>query len=200
MFLRASILRAVAGLSATALTSAALVFGGATAAVAASSLSCPEAASTRLFTANDGQYKVWLYQPTANEAHICFAATFFASVAGDIIVRGALNGPVVPTVTPLFNGCDEFLHIQDPVDFTFLLEADAGNPGRVCVGVGSTAVGVSFTYPGVPSADPEIEVWLDPQTTVGSLYCTWALNGSSEYCFANENPYQVIDTGRLDLD
>ena len=178
--------RVLTGASATAVLAGALVAGSATPAAAAASSFCPQAGSTRLFTANNGQYKVWLYRTTtyygSDEYHLCYASS--PQVAGDIVVGTGLRGSLVPTVTYSLTdpNCPDFFTVQDPIQL--VTELSAGNaPYNFCFGVGDNkAVRVQFGLPTV-SAWPTLELWVDRWTTVGQTYCNAVNDWQCQYYY-----------------
>lgn len=177
--MRTSLRRALAGVSALTLMSAALVLGGTGTASAEDSNFCPHLGSTRLLTANDGAYKVWLYQPSG-ETHLCFGVD--GHVRGDLLLRTGLTGSLIPTVVPDVDDdeCGVYFHLQDPVDVEINLGVDTSPPTyEVCFGGGGTAVGLSYT-PASGSLSPSPELWLD-NSLVARAYCT-RIYGSSAAC------------------
>lgn len=175
----ASLRRVLAGASALTLVSAALVLGGASTASAEDSNFCPELGSTRLLTANDGQYKVWLYQANG-ETHLCFGVTSYAR--GDLLFRTGLSGSLIPTVVPDVSAddCDVYFHLQDPADVVINLDTDTSSPSYyLCFGAEGSAVGVAITSAN-GSVNPSPELWLD-YSTVARYYCTYVLGGGCFY-------------------
>lgn len=166
--------RTLAGASATAVLAGALVVGTAAPASAVSSTFCPHASSTRVFTANNGQYKVWLYRTTtyygSDEYHLCYASS--PVVGGDIVVGTGLSGSVVPTVNYSLSDptCPDFFTVQDPVQL--VTEMSLGSaPWNFCFGVGNnSAIRVQFGLPTV-SAWPYLQLWVDRYSNVGQTYC-----------------------------
>jgi hypothetical protein len=166
-----SLRRALAAVAATAVTTATLLAAAAPAR-AWYSWYCPEASSTRLLTADNGEYKLWLYQPDAAEVHLCYAAGDV--VAGEVVFRTGLSGSLLPTVTPVLSdpSCPELFSVQDPVQLVLQLAAQLSNPYSVCVGIGDgTAVRVTVGTPTV-AFSPTVELWLDRYTTAGTTFCT----------------------------
>ncbi len=171
--------RALAGASATVLLTGALVAGGTAPAAAETSSFCPHAGSTRLFTANGGQYKVWLYQ-TANpyngslEYHLCYAAS--PDVAGDLVIRTGVTGSLVPYVdyNTSDQNCPDFFTVQDPIQFVSQLGTSYWPYYSFCFGAGegtdTSAVRVTFGLPTIWAA-PSVELWVDRYTTVATAYC-----------------------------
>lgn len=167
--------RVLATLAATALAPALLV-AGAIPASAASSY-CPQAASTRLLTVTDAngypQFKLWIYQPTPQEVHVCFVVgTFYA--AGELSFRTGLTGSLVPTVTPVVDDatCPVWWHVEDPVDVVTRLTLVLGTSSDVCFGAGSNAVRLTVTGAS-GTANPATELWLDRHTVLGDAWCTY---------------------------
>ena len=176
--MRTSLRRALAAATATVAASAALLVG-ATPASALDSTVCPQATSTRLLTANDGEYKVWLYQPADGTVYVCFVAgpTYGGGV---LMFRTGLTGSLIPSVIPDpdASDCDSYLHLQDPVD----VEIEFGwtawlPPFYLCFGVEGTAVGLTVTAAN-GSVNPSVELWLDAAsglcTLVTNYYCSTA--------------------------
>lgn len=171
--------RALTGASATALLAGTLVVGNATPALAAPSDACPMSGSTRLLTESDGRYKVWLYQPSAGEVHVCFGATSY--VRGDVVFTTGLTGTLIPTVTPTTSdpNCVDYLHLQDPVELVVQLRTSTGsNPRYVCFMVGDgNAIRITVTAP-TGSVNPNVDLLLDYSTTVGRTYCQYVAPNS----------------------
>jgi hypothetical protein len=164
--------RALAGASATALLTGALVAGSAAPASAESSSFCPQAASTRLLTANNGDYKVWLYRNVTaygDEYHLCYGATTLGR--GDIVLRAGVTGSIVPTVTYTLSdpNCPDFFTIQDPVQV--VTEFNWGTLTSICFGADDgSAVRVTIGLPN-PSVRPRAELWVERYSALGSEYC-----------------------------
>lgn len=178
--MRTSFRRAVAAATVTVVVSSALVLGAATPAAALDSTACPHASSTRLLTVDDGAIKLWLHQPDGGTAYVCFG--FGTTARGVLVFEAGLGGSLVPTVTPDVDAsdCATFLHVQDPADVEVQLELHPFlRPFRTyfCFGVNGTAVGVLVTGAN-GSVDPNVELWLDPFTTLCATYsgstCTTA--------------------------
>lgn len=182
--------RALTGATATVVIAAGLLVG-ATPASAIDSDYCPAADSTRLLTANGGEYKLWVWQ-TANsqgwtETQICFAAGDV--IAGDLIIRHPVQG--VPTVTPTLDDqdCVHLLDIQDPVQLLIQLGyALSGNPVYVCVGAGDQAYRIELIMPD-PFLTPAVVLYLDRHTLVGDAFCA----------NAPANPYCTLDYIRIPI-
>lgn len=167
---------------------------GAAPASAEDSTFCPQSSSTRLLTANDGDYKIWLYQP-GQEVHVCWAAD--GAVGGAFVFRTGLGGTLVPVVTadPNDTTCPAFIHVQEPVDLMTRLGLATSSPYSVCIGVGGgNAVRVTVTTP-TGTANPQAEIWLDGGTSVAYEYCDKVAPDRTS-CFedhwSGQNPIRVI--------
>ena len=170
--MRRSLRRALAAATGTVVASSALVLGAATPASALDSTACPHSSSTRLLTADDGDVKLWLYQPAGDTAYVCFGSG--TTARGVLVFEAGLGGSLVPTVTPDpdASDCATFLHLQDPADVNVQFEVHPFlRPFRTsfCFGVNGTAVGVSVVG-GNGAVDPNVELWLDPFTTLCATY------------------------------
>jgi len=167
-----TVLRAVSGLAATVVTAAALVATSATPTAAMTSEFCPYATSTRLLTANDGDYKLWLYQPGTHDLYVCFGALDVLS--GTFELHTGVTGTLVPTVTPTVPGasCPDLLHVQDPVDVVLQFRAAlTGSPVSICFGLGDgSAVRIDVAMP-TGTVNPREILWLDHGTTPADAYC-----------------------------
>ena len=183
--------RGVAALLTTALCAAAGLVAGAAPASADDSTYCPESGSTRLLTANDGAYKVWVYNDYNGWTHICFA-TFGRYFAGDLVVRSGLSGSPVPTVTPVLDpSCPRLFELQDPAHF--LLQAWwnlNSSPYTICLGAEETAIRVTVATP-TATVNPGVQLWLDPQaeSQVTRLYCD---NVASDHCDSYDYYYNSV--------
>ena len=185
--MRTSLRRALAGVAATTLACSALFLAGATPASAEDSSVCPQASSTRLLTANDGQYKVWLYQATNGTSYVCFASTDI--VDGVFVVETGLSGTLVPTLSPDVSAdCNSYFNLQDPVDAMLQWQWTSFTPPMYfCLGVNGTAVGFTLTGPS-GSANPDVDLWLDSGSTAAWLYCQ-----SIDTCdYWYEGPFHVV--------
>lgn len=170
--MRTSLRRALAAATVTVVASSALVLGAATPASALDSTACPHASSTRLLTANDGEIKLWLYQPADGTAYVCFG--FGTTASGVLVVEPGLRGDPAPNVIPDpdASDCATYLDVADPVDVDVQFEWSAFlRPflAHLCFGVNGTAVGVSVVG-GYGTVDPNVELWLDPFTTLCAAY------------------------------
>ena len=168
-FLSALFQRRVTAFAAAVVASVA--FAG-TPARAATSDTCPEASSLRLVTVSTPSgyvtQKLWVYQPSESEVHICFAAGS-TYVRGDLILRAAPDTGFV--VTPDFDPTACPLYDLVPVDgFRLWFDLNA-SPYTFCIGVGDVAVGVTVVGP-AGSAGPAAELWFDKGTVAGGLWCS----------------------------
>lgn len=137
-----------------------------------SSATCNHATSTRLLTAQEGEYKLWVEKVTplyygADEYHICWKLSDVT--AGDLVLRSAFRGDPTPTFSYVVNDatCPDFFTLQDPIQLVTELRA---NPTDFCVGVDNNrAIRIRL---GVPSVHiPWVELWLDKDTAAGEAFC-----------------------------
>ena len=177
--------RALTGVIATVVLAAGPLAGATPASAAPGSGVCPHAESTRLFTANDGEYKLWVWQ-TENalgwdETHLCFSYNVF--VAGDLVVRHPVQGSVMPVLQPDLDDetCPVSLNIQDPVPLVIRTGNWLSNPGYVCFGIGDQAVRLRFGPPRV-TLTPAVVLYLDRFTSVGEAFCALPAH---QYCFGD---------------
>lgn len=163
--------RTLAGASVLAALAASF---GAAPATADSSGTCLHETSTRLFTAQNGDFKLWVDKQTpqfsgADEYHVCWKATNVAG--GDLVVRSAFRGDATPTFSYVVNDatCPDFFTLQDPVQL--VTELDLGSvPSDFCVGIDNNrAVRIRLGVPQVYT--PFVELWIDNGTTVTDLFC-----------------------------
>lgn len=171
--MRTSLRRALAAASATVVASAALALGAAPPAAAETSYSCPSEGSIRLVDANDGYYRVWLYQPSPGEVFLCFKFVDYG--AGVLIFRSGAHGSLVPdvTVNPAASDCAEYLHLTEPADVLLQLQYYSVTPPMyLCFGANGNAVGVDVE-PATGGVAPGVELWLDYYTILGFEVC-WA--------------------------
>jgi hypothetical protein len=168
--MRPTFQRALAGAATTATLCAGLL---ATPALAGSTF-CVHDDSTRLFTANDGTYKLWVETRTVDgyrETHVCFGAG--DTLRGEYSFRDGLGGTFVPTVEPLVDdpACPRLLHVQDPVDvMTRFAQQISTNPYYVCFGLVDQAVRITLGTPS-PTASPDTDLHLDRDTEVADAIC-----------------------------
>lgn len=183
--------RALAGVSATVLLTGALVAGTAAPAAAELSSFCPQAGSTRLLTAQGGQYKVWLYQTSnpyngSTEYHLCYAAS--PDVAGDLVIRTGITGSVFPYVdyNVADQNCPDFFTLQDPIQYVTQLGTSYYPYYSFCFGAGegtdTSAVRVTFGLPTL-TANPRVELWVDRYTTVANWYCATVNDYQCRYTY-----------------
>lgn len=151
--------RALTGVTAAALAAAAL----ATPASAASH-TCAYETSTRLLTAKDREYKVWVERsPTNGRTYVCFGA------GGDVL-GGSIDVGDVPGPPPVVVGgaCADGLDVEDPVRLWVAEDVTTG--GRtVCVSFTDAKLTIAVTLP-----DPtlgRVVVEIDRDTTVGERIC-----------------------------
>jgi hypothetical protein len=167
-----TVLRAVSGVAATVVSAAVLVATTAAPAAARTSEFCPSATSTRLLTANDGDYKLWLYQPGVHDLYVCFGA--LDVVRGAFEFHTGVTGTLVPTVTPTVAGasCPDLLHVQDPAEVVVQLQASlTASPVSLCFGLGDgSAVRIDVAMP-TGTASPREILWLDHGTAPAAAYC-----------------------------
>lgn len=175
--MRTSLRRVLAGTSALTMLSAGLVLGTAAPAAAEGSATCTQTESTRLLTANDGLYKVWLYQANG-DVHVCFGIGY--DLRGDLIFRSGLGGSLVPTVVPDpdASDCASYLHLQDPADLRIQFEWTASLPAYFCIGAEGTAVGIALSGAN-GTVNPRPELWLD-FSLIAQTYC-WLVMESNCY-------------------
>lgn len=164
--------RALAGASATALLAGALIAGSVAPASAESSSFCPSAGSTRLLTANNGDYKVWVYKTLTtygDEYHLCYGASNLGR--GDIVLRAGVAGTLVPTVGWSLTdpNCPDFFTVQDPVEL--VTEFGWGSLTSICFGVTEgSAVRLTVGLPD-PRIGPRAELWVERYSYLGTTYC-----------------------------
>ena len=177
-----------------ALAVASLAAGLATATPAlAGSSFCTHEGSTRLFTANDGTYKLWVDTVDLgpyNETHVCFGAGNL--VRGDYSFRDGLSGTFVPTVTPTVDdpNCPRLLHVQDPVDVMTQFASNlSSNPYHLCFGLTDQAFRITLGTPS-PSANPDVHLYLDRTTDVANAVCTAAPTTSG--CSGTEITIDIV--------
>lgn len=191
--------RALTGVAATALLAGAIVTGTA-APAAADSSACPEASSTRLLTANGDDYKLWIYQPSGSEIHICYSVGWVpfsgAVQAGEVVVRTGQSGSFVPSVTPVTNDstCPDFFNLEDPADL--LIEGyliDLSDPYSYCFGFGDNAAFRVTIDTANGSLNPSAEIWIDRDSYVLYLACDY-LDLPLGYCtdYWNYQPFRVL--------
>ena len=158
--MRSVLSRAAAVTGGAALT---LVLLPAGPAAAASSATCPQASSTRLFTggvAGSADNKLWVYSPTSTQTIVCFDFYPTAAIGGGAIVlnTGVALAPPSVTVGSSPTACTtEVVRITDPVPFRLALGA-AGT--TVCFTLNSSTTTLTFGGPSVSSV-PSVEVWKD---------------------------------------
>jgi hypothetical protein len=148
---------------------------GAAPAAADSSGTCVHETSTRLFTAQNGDYKLWVEKQTpefsgADEYHVCWKTTNVSG--GDLVVRSAFRGDATPTFSYVLNDatCPDFFTLQDPVQLVTELGTSLSNPYDFCVGVDNNrAVRIRLGIPRVYT--PFVELWIDNGTTATDLFC-----------------------------
>lgn len=163
--------RALAGTSATVVLAGALIAGSVAPAAAESSDFCPQATSTRLLTANNGEYKVWLYKNLTtygDEYHLCYGVS--GGARGDIVVRSGITGSLVPTVdwSLADPNCPNLFTVQDPAEVV----TEFGWSGlSFCFGAtDNSAIRVTFGTPNV-TANPRAELWVERSSLLGQTYC-----------------------------
>ncbi|HWL35913.1 MAG TPA: hypothetical protein VNQ77_06945 [Frankiaceae bacterium] len=165
--------RALAGVSATTLLAGALIAGTVAPAAAEPSTFCPQATSTRLLTANEGDYKLWIFKNVTtygDEYHICYGASNLGR--GDIVIRAGVGGTLVPTVgwTLTDPNCPDFFTVQDPVEL--VTELGWGSLTSICFGVtDGSAVRLTVGLPD-PRFSPRAELWVERYSYLGSTYCS----------------------------
>lgn len=148
---------------------------GAAPATADSSGTCVQEDSTRLFTAQNGDFKLWVDQQTpqysgADEFHVCWKTTNVGG--GDLVIRSAFRGDATPTFSYVVNDatCPDFFTFQDPIQLVTELGTSLSNPYDICVGVDNNrAVRIRLGIPRVYT--PFTELWIDNGTTVTNLFC-----------------------------
>lgn len=180
--------RALTGVIATVMLAA----GAAPASAVPGSGSCPSAESTRLLTANDGDYKLWVWQ-TENEqgwdeTHLCFS--YNALVAGDLVVRHPVQVRVEPTLQPDLDdeACPESLDVEDPIPLLIRAGNGFSNPGFICFGIGDQAVRLTFSTPR-GELTPAVVLYLDRFTSVGEAFCAVAGN---PFCFGDHIRIPIV--------
>jgi hypothetical protein len=124
--------------------------------------------------------KVWVFQQTSTVTHVCFELP--SAVSGDLVLHTAgISG--LPTVTPVAAAdCPVYLHVVDPVDAVLRLGVTTGNPSVLCVGTGTTAIGVRVAT-GTVSVGPGVELWLGRWSPLVMLWCG-TVNPAAEGCAA----------------
>lgn len=172
------------------------------AASAAGSDSCPSASSTRLVTAqalsgDEGEIRLWLYQPTSGELHVCYvlpAGITEPSVAGEIVVRS--GGPLVPEVTRTTSStpCANVFTVSDPVFLEIRGEfTDTSNPFTICAQSGGEATRITVNTFDPLGAVPSVQVWRDADTWHSFTEClilsTAAIEGMST---CDQNPKRLV--------
>lgn len=145
------------------------------AASAASSASCPAAASTRLLTAtvlgDAASYtQLWLYTPSATQTLVCFVLPYGLG-SGAVVVDTSV-GVTPPTVlvhkNPNYCGL-EVVNVVDPV----ALRIGYGRvvPTSVCITVGSETNSITIE-PIVGTDLPGVQIWRDGKgTTLDGAAC-----------------------------
>ena len=153
---------------------------------AASSATCVRESSTRLLTANNGEYKIWLQKVTspysADTYHLCWRTSSVSG--GDLVIRTPFRGDPTPTVAYVVNdpSCPDFFTVQDPVQLVTELATQLNNPYGLCLGVGDgRAVRVSVGLPWI--GWPNVELWLDKYTTVTDTYCLASSDWQCDYWY-----------------
>ena len=133
-------------------------------AAAATSASCPHAASTRLFTgtvlSDPASFtKLWVYAPSTSQTLVCFVLPY--GLGSGAIVVDTTAGVTPPTVwvheNP--NSCPfEVANIQDPAR----VRIGYGRvvPTSVCLTVGNDTTTVTIE-PIVGTDLPEVQIWRD---------------------------------------
>jgi hypothetical protein len=166
--------RALTGATLTGLVTGALVAGALPAHAVYNSSFCPHATSDRLFTANDGEYKLWFEGVSSNSYrtyHLCFAASSLA--AGDITFTSPVSTHQVTVVPALSDPtCPELLHVQDPVDFmTRLATQLETRPYSLCFGAGEQSFRVTVSAPSVTTSKLDVHLYLDRGTALADFVC-----------------------------
>ncbi|HWL35912.1 MAG TPA: hypothetical protein VNQ77_06940 [Frankiaceae bacterium] len=162
--------RTLAGASVLAALAGGLAAAPAT---AESSGTCAHTTSTRLFTAQNGEFKLWVEKTTpqtygADEYHVCWKTATLAG--GDFVIRSAFRGDPAPTFDYVLNdaNCPDFFTLQDPIQL--VTELSASNPYDFCVGVDNNrAVRIQLGIPTVYT--PFTELWIDNGTSLTSYFC-----------------------------
>ena len=174
----ALIRRAFTGATLTGVLTVALVAGGTLPAHALNSTFCPHSSSTRYFTANDGEYKLWLknyYYGTNGfrTTYVCFAAS--TAAAGVISVSSPVgNKPVAVTPMTFDPDCPELLHVQDPQEFMTRLMVGLSPPYYLCFGAYDQSFRVTIETPAFSAGNTDIHLYLDAGTTLHQVFCTAA--------------------------
>jgi hypothetical protein len=161
-----SIFRTLAAAAAGVVAAAALVVT-ATPASASSGL-CPYEASTRLLTADDRNYRVWVVAEDAyGRTRVCFR--FGPDVAGSLIISDAYLGhaPNVTVERDFGVYCPDIFDIEDPV--VVLLEAGLFVGRTLCIGVAGEAYAINVTFPSYDM--PRVVLSLDRGSALARTYC-----------------------------
>lgn len=158
-------MKIVRSLAAAALATAAVV---ATAAPAsASSLMCRYETSTRLLTADDRNYRVWIQDEDDKTGRVCFR--FGSDVAGSLIVSEPYVGdqPNVTVERDFGAYCPDIFDVEDPV--VVLLEAGLFVGRTLCVGVAGEAYAINVSFANIDY--PYAYLDFDRGTPLARTYC-----------------------------
>jgi len=170
-----------------ALTLAAVVACAAYGATPASAYSdqCAHETSTRLLTAQDREYKVWI-EESAGRTYVCFLARVTAgevdlgeaglgtvSLGSVDLLAGSIDlgdpaGPGAPEITPDTGCVDDVVDVEDPVT----VSVDSTVPGGgldVCVEFGTVPFSLTVTLPAPDAGRIVLEV--DRDSVVGETLC-----------------------------
>jgi hypothetical protein len=166
-------------------------------AAAASSASCPQAGSTRLFTGDvlgrpDTATKLWAYS-AAGQTTVCFLFPDYPTpVGGGAVVATSGVSFAPPSVTPGTDPAACVAEVVDIVDPTALRIAYGATGTTVCLTVNDETTTLTFRGPSVTQV-PSVEVWRDG--TGGWFdfpFCAAQVANSAAYNTCLNTPGRVV--------